>query len=431
MMVFPHLPWLIATDNDPALMADFAILCAFGGRLSGSGQDSAALNWALGRLRAAGARATRLDVPYDGWRCLRASLALAGPRAAALSCWPLLRSASTAAGGLEAEVVDLGPGRQSDFARLGGRLRGRIALVCHEYPYAAGHVHHNRKYDMAVAAGAAGFLIANPWEGGGLLAGWSGRPRGTAGIPAASVDHASARRLSWAAQAGPARVRMVVEGEETPRARAGVGVADLPGGRDGWIVISAHVDGLDLGNSALDNASGVAVALAAARALARRVGPSTPGLRICLFTAKEWGLAGSARYLAQMGDGERNSLKLNINLDTVAGDDSLTALTSGFPGLPALVRRAGDVASLPIGVHEPLMPDSDHASFACHGIPALRLLAGFERPASRARAVLGANDRTSIVKEDELQRALRATCAMAGLAMALSDAELANLAERS
>lgn len=77
------------------------------------------------------------------------------------------------------------------------------------------------------------------------------------------------------------------------------------------------------------------------------------------------------------------------------------------------------------------MPDSDHASFACHGIPALRLLAGFERPASRARAVLGANDRTSIVKEDELQRALRATCAMAGLAMALSDAELANLAERS
>ena len=76
------------------------------------------------------------------------------------------------------------------------------------------------------------------------------------------------------------------------------GVLDLPGGRDSRIVISAHMDGHDLGQSALDNATGVAVALAAARLLAKRLGPDTPGLRICFFTAEEWALAGSARRSA-------------------------------------------------------------------------------------------------------------------------------------
>jgi len=419
--------WMKAAQADAALMDDFRAICAFGGRMSGSGQDDAAMDWALGRLAEGAGQAARLAVPYDGWRCLSSGLELLeGGQAVPLACRPLLRSASTGPDGLVATVLDLGLGRPDDFARAAGEIAGKIVLVRHEYPFSPGHLHRRRKYDMAVAAGAAGFLIANPLPRAGVLSGSSGRPRGGAGIPAAYIDAESAQRL---AQAAPgARARLRIEGQEIPDAQAAVGIYDLPGGRDSRVVISAHVDGHDLGASALDNATGVAVALAAARLLAPRVGPSTPGLRVCLFCAEEWALAGSARYLADLPPQERARLKVDINLDTVAGDTSLTALISGFAGLEPLVARSAHAAGVPVGTWLPLMPNSDHANFAKHGIPALRLVAGFDKPASRVNRILSAGDVPAIIEEAELRQALAVTAAMADAALAMSDVELDGLA---
>ncbi|MNT30612.1 Leupeptin-inactivating enzyme 1 precursor [compost metagenome] len=205
------------------------------------------------------------------------------------------------------------------------------------------------------------------------------------------------------------------------------GILDLPGGRDSRIVISAHMDGHHLGNSALDNATGVAVALAAARILAERVGPDTPGLRVCFFTAEEWALAGSARYLADMPAAERHALKLNINLDTVAGDDTLCALISEYPALAAVVDATAERAGVPLSHWLPFMPNSDHANFAKHGIPALRLVAGFENPQSRVRHILSGGDVPDIIQESEMRRALAVTCAMASLSLGMTDQELDDL----
>lgn len=417
--------WLDAAAADAALLPDFARLCAFGGRLAGSGGDEAALAWALERLAPLGGQVRRVQVPYAGWRADRADLLLPGATAP-LACRALLRSASTAPEGLVAEVLDLGQGRAEDFAAAGGRLRGRIALVRHEYPFSAAHLHRRRKYDMATAQGAAAFLIANPLPDHGLLSGSSGRPPGGAGIPAAYIDQAAASRLACL-PAGQA-VRLTVLGHEQPGAQAGVAVWDLAGERDARIVISAHIDGHDLGCSALDNATGVAVALAAARALAPRIGRGSNSLRLCLFSAEEWALAGSAEYLRGLPAGERATLKLNLNLDTVAGDDRLTALTSGFAGLAPLVQAAGRLAGVAVGVHLPLMPNSDHANFAAAGVPALRLLAGFERPDSRVRHILSAHDQPDVVRPDELRQAVRVTCAMAALGLAADAPALAALA---
>ncbi|WP_459614846.1 M28 family peptidase [Bordetella sp. 2513F-2] len=423
--------WLQEAAADAALMDDFLAICGFGGRRSGSGQDEAAMDWALERLRAVAPGVRRLAVPYDGWTCRRASLALLeADGEQPLACHALLRSASTPADGLQAEVLDLGPGRVDDFARAAGAVRGRIVLVRHEYPFTPDHVHRRRKYDMAVAAGAAGFLIANPLPGAGVLSGSSGRPRGGDGIPAAYIDAEAAARLAPAA-GRPARVRLCIEGEELEGAQAAVGILDIPGGRDSRIVISAHMDGHELGCSALDNATGVAVALAAARLLAPRVGPGTPGLRICFFCAEEWALAGSARYLADMPEPERARLKFDINLDTVAGDDTLTALISDFPGLQTVVGAAAEDAGVPVGTFLPLMPNSDHANFARHGIPALRLVAGFGRPQSRVNHILSAGDLPGIVQETELRRALAVTAALGARALAMGEAELDALAART
>src|SRR6184192_1174109 len=73
----------------------------------------------------------------------------------------------------------------------------------------------------------------------------------------------------------------------------------------------------------------------------------------------------------------RRSMAININLDSVGGAPGLTALTSGFERLDAWVKATAARAGLPIATHLPLMPNSDHANFAAHGIPAVRLIAGF------------------------------------------------------
>lgn len=423
-------PWLHAAAHDAALMSDFETVCGFGGRMSGSGQDDAAMAWALERAGRVTPAVQVLSVPYDGWRCDEAGLELLGAERQALACRPLLRSASTPAEGLELDVVDAGRGRPEDFARLGEAARGRAVLVRHEYPFTGDHVHRRRKYDMAVEAGAAAFLIANNVPGQGVLSGSSGRARGGAGIPAAYIDHEGGAALAAACAAGTARVRMRVRGVEIDEARASVGIAEIAGGRDGVIVISAHMDGHDLGVSALDNGTGVATALAAFRALSARVGPDTPSLRLCFFCAEEWALTGSARYLADLAPEQRARIKFDINLDTVAGDTALTALISDFPALAPVVGAAAAASGVPVDTWLPLMPNSDHANFARHGIPALRMLAGFGKPASRVNNILSAGDVPGIIEEAELRQAVAVTCALADVALRMSDAQLDALASR-
>jgi aminopeptidase YwaD len=420
-------PWQQAAAADAALMNDFLKICAFGGRRSGSGQDDAAMAWALEQLAPYAPVVQHLQVPYDGWKCLHASLSFAGDT---LPIHALLRSQDTPREGLEAEVINLGRGSPEDFARAGDAVRGKIVLVSHEFPFTGDHIHRRRKYDMARQAGAVGYLIANNVPGQGLLSGSSGRPRNEVGIPAAYTDFESAQRLIAACAQGPARVCLNIQGEELFDSQASVGIAEIPGGRDGVIVISAHMDGHELGMSALDNATGVATALAAARALASRVGPDTPSLRICFFCAEEWALAGSARYLADMDPVERARIKFDINLDTVGGDLSLTAMISDFPALEPVVKRAASQAGIPVDTWLPLMTNSDHANFARHGIPALRLTAGFGKPDSRVNNILSAGDVPGIITEAELRQALAVTCALADVALAMSDGELEALTVR-
>jgi hypothetical protein len=74
------------------------------------------------------------------------------------------------------------------------------------------------------------------------------------------------------------------------------------------------------------------------------------------------------------------------------------------------------------------MSNSDHANFARLGIPALRLLAGFDRPQSRVRAILSSDDRRELVTADELANALALTAAITVQALCASPAQLAALA---
>lgn len=414
-------------DGLPTLLGDFAAICDCGGRVAGSDSERRACDFTLGRLaEIAGASRTGRTwlepVDYAGWQPGSCSLSLAD--GTPLACQPLLGSASTPPAGLMASVIDLGRGTDEDFQRAAARIPGRIALVRHEFPFSPDHVHRRRKYDAARAAGAAGFVIAHTDPRASPTSGSSGRNGGD-GIPAVATDHAGSVRLT-AAQASGAR--LLVQGTDQP-AVGQTPMLDLPG-RDPddprRVVLSAHLDGHPLAESAMDNASGLAVALALARAVAPQMPQAALGLRVCLFTAEEWALAGSRQWLAMMTPAERSRFVIDINLDTVGADPRLTALTSGFAGLDAFVAISARGAGQPIALHRPLMSNSDHANFAAHGIPALRLIAGFDQPTSRVRHILTAQDTRDQVAPGELAGAARAAASLLWHALCATDEDVSS-----
>jgi Zn-dependent M28 family amino/carboxypeptidase len=131
-----------------------------------------------------------------------------------------------------------------------------------------------------------------------------------------------------------------------------------------------------------------------------------------------------------MAAAERRRMRLDINLDSVGGAASLTALTSGFAGLDAWVRDIAARSGIPLATHLPLMPNSDHANFAAHGIPALRLIAGFGRSDSHLRLLLTAADTRDKVRRDELDAALHVATVLASEALRLDEATLEGLANK-
>jgi hypothetical protein len=406
MRLRPDVFARIAADG--TLSEEFAALCDFGGRLAGTQSERAAMDYVAERgSLASGVPCNSLPVSYGGWRAIKAELRLSDGALAA--CHPLVRSTATEAGGLSAEVIDLGRGTPEEFEAHREEIAGRIVLVRHELMFAAGTIHRRRKYNMALEAGAVGFLIAGPLAGA-LVTGSSGRNEGDAGIPAMGIAPETAARLARTS-AGWAQATMTIETEEY-QARTSTLLFDMPGETDEVVVLSAHVDGHDINESAMDNASGVATALAVTRTIAPHVKGWRRGVRLAFFSAEEWALTGSARYVASLTDVEKRRIALNINLDTVAGGERLTALTSGFGGLEPFLLETTEANGCALRCVRPLQINSDHANFALAGIPAFRLVAGYDNPNANVRLVLTPGDLRDKVSEAELIKAAQLTAAV-------------------
>lgn len=400
-----EVPGRIAAD--PTMLEELRTICDFGGRLAGTESERQAMAYVAARgSLASGVPCTTLPVSYGGWRALKAELRLSDGTLA--SCHPLVRSMPTPPEGLTAEVIDLGRGTPEEFEAHRQEIPGRMVLVRHELMFVAGTIHRRHKYKMARDMGAVGFLIAGP-VAGALVAGSSGRSEGDAGIPAAGISPETAAQLARTA-AGWARATLVVATEEYS-AQTSTLLFDLPGQTDETIILSAHVDGHDVNESAMDNASGVATALAVIRAIAPYVRAWRRGVRLAFFSAEEWALTGSALYVAGLSDEERKRIALNINLDTVAGGKRLAALTSGFASLEPFLLQAAEASGHKLRCVRPLQMNSDHANFALAGIPAFRLVAGYDEPDANVRFVLTPADLRDKVAEAELIKAAQLTAA--------------------
>lgn len=396
-----------AMAQTDSLRRDFDALCRCGGRFCGSDSEKQAVAYLKDQLETAfPGQWESFPMAFDGWRRTGQTLERLTPTAEPLDCHALVWSPETPAGGLEAEVVDLGRGTPDDIHRAAEIVCGRIVLVRHEYMFSPDTVHRRAKYDAAREHGAVGFLIGYHLPGGLLATGSSGS-NGAADIPAAAITMEAAEALRMEGDEYP-RVRLAIE-TSTPDDVAESLIVDLPGQSDERVVLSAHIDGHPLGESAIDNATGLAAVLAVGQAMAPHMASMQRGLRLCLFNLEEWALTGSARYVDALSPEERNAIVLNVNLDSIAGDRRLTALTSGFAKIEGFLSRIAGSAGTDLDFYRPLMRNSDHYNFARHGIPAFRLVAGFDDAASALRYVLTSEDRIDKVDPGDLAAAASLT----------------------
>lgn len=397
---------LIGTIADMAsrgdvLMSDLAAICDTGGRFAGSDSEQSAQAYLRHRLEeVTGLAPTRHAIDFLGWSRGDAGLERLDNTRRTLPCVSLVRSPATPPGGIIGELVNVGRGTEQNFARCAPEIPGRIVLVQHEYMFATDTIHRRRKYQWALDGGGIGFLIACHLSDVGPVTGSSGATP-ERGIPAAGISAETAAAL---VANGPATIRLRIEAAETRRRVENL-ILDLPGRSSEWVVLSAHIDGHHLAESAIDNATGLAATLSIAEAMAPQMARMKRGLRIALFTVEEWALAGSANYVDGLSDAERSAIKLNVNLDSIAGSAHITALTSGSEKLEQWLLDRAEAHGHAIGVHRPLMANSDHYNFARHGVPATRLVAGFDEPDSELRYVLTPSDTRDRVRPEDLRNA--------------------------
>jgi hypothetical protein len=301
-------------------------------------------------------------------------------------------------GKVEAQIAAVGgaarSGGQNDFA--GANVRGKIALVTGPSAPNSGSAVENSYQE-----GAIGVLVV----GGATLRYSFGPKFQSETIPtlvisqevadqllapagktlSAAQDLVRARRANASAPASgfdvPTTVRMSVSLTPVRDVDAinVVGLLRSPDANNGQraVLIGGHLDGVgtdpdgSVFQAANDNASGPAVAIEVARALAGSRASLSHSIVFVAFAGEEEGFFGSEAYVTQMAaiPGRVESLVAMINLDVIGCCGDALLISNESPELQRRVRDAATklgVASQPTG-----SGGSDQASFARRRVPAV------------------------------------------------------------
>lgn len=185
-------------------------------------------------------------------------------------------------------------------------------------------------------------------------------------VPCAMLHVETALQL---VKTGAKQVRITVRQREYEGKSHNV-VAELPGKREEWIVLTAHYDTTSHSHGAYDNMTGCVGLLWVMEAL--KDTERNYGLRFVFCGSEERGLLGSKAY-ADAHEKELEKAVLNINLDMIGSAmGKFIACATAEDKLPHYLGYMGAELGFPVeastGVYS-----SDSTSFADKGVPALSL----------------------------------------------------------
>jgi len=352
-----------------------------GGRVTGSPEMAKAVEWAVTAFRAEGVdvHTEKFTLPIT-WSEGQTRLELLEPLKFPVRLAAVGWSPATPAGGIEANLLDIGYGSEQDFARAGGAVKGAILLAStdlgstwadlfNEYTQPPGVI------ARAVKAGAAAIL----WMGARerlLLYRHTNTGDGTLDrIPQAVVAREDAMRLARTLAAYPGKVRVRFDMPNKiggPVEQENV-IGEIRGRErpDEAVILGAHLDSWDLGTGALDNGCNAALVIEAARAIKATGLVPRRTIRFVLFSGEEQGMIGSWQYaLAHRAelDKLRGVVVFDSGIGRVTGY-SLTGRADIEPGVREILKPldSWDIT------HHTLEGDigTDNWDFFLEGVPTL------------------------------------------------------------
>lgn len=330
-------------DRVFAVMEHLAV--EIGPRTAGTPGEIAARDYLQAELKSYGYDVSIQSFAFDASRFLPATVRYGADAASGLA---LHGSASGTASG---PLVDGGIGRPEEFPP---ETAGAIAIVLR------GTLTLREKVENAVAAGARGVIIINN-ASGSLIA----TLQGDVTVPVIGVRNDVGENIRDALQTGAVQTTVEVT---PPRGTAYNVVARPAGVTQCTTVTGGHFDSVPVTGGAHDNASGTAVTVEVARlAAANRL----PGANcFVLFGAEEFGLLGSAHYVAQLPAAELGAMRAMVNIDVVGAEGAIGLI--GSSDLIELARVEGDRAGIETVTGDvPAGAGSDHASFLSAGVPVI------------------------------------------------------------
>jgi aminopeptidase YwaD len=293
------------------------------------------------------------DISYPYWEDLGSQVRL-DAEGGTLRAYAMRESPDLDATG---ELVDVGLARPSDLGER--RLDGKVALA------RRGEVSFRAKADAVKAAGARALIVYNS-ERGPLL----GRLGEGADLPTVGITADDGAALTLKLAGGPVAARVVARSVAEDRPSLNVVAHGGDPSSSGRVLVGAHLDSVEAGPGANDNASGSAAVLELARVFAGR--PERERLSFALFGAEEWGLWGSRRYVERIGESGARRLRAMVNLDMVAVGDRFEIGAAGERGRD--LQRRGLDAAAELGYRAGPFDaggSSDHASFSAAGVPSV------------------------------------------------------------
>jgi hypothetical protein len=355
-------------------------LAAMGPRLTGSAAYQRAAEWCVDRFRAMGITRTALE-PFTidrGWERVSARARIVEPESRELHLESLGWTPSTPDGGVNAEIVAL-ESYSLNVTSVKRSLQGRIALLPDGDPPGDPDAAARSLGASLRNAGALAVLAPDGDVDNQLTARGFGFGTVIGELPAAQIGRDDAQAIRDRLRRGPVRLSLELVNRVTPGAvTVNNVIADIPGRDrpDEWVIVGAHLDSWDFGTGAQDNATGVAMVVEAARAIAALEEPPRRSIRFVLWGGEEQGQLGSTAFVRTHAS-ELDRVVAYLNSD--AGTGKLIGWTS--PGRDEVVRgvRAltGNVLDeLGAGTFDQSLRyafQSDGAPFILAGIPILDL----------------------------------------------------------
>ena len=349
-----------ALHEDTAYRITASLTTEVGPRLAGSEADQRARAWAVAKFKELGYDKVYTEpVTFPLWQRRSEHGEIVAPFPQPLVLTALGYSSATPKGGLTARVLkfdSLDALKAADPARVKGKIvyvGYRMQRTKDGHDYAMGSSIRTTGAVIAASKGAAGYLLRSAGTDAHQRIAHTGvtgfRDPKTA-IPAAALSNPDADQLERVLAYGkPVTVKLDLDcgivGEYTG---ANV-IGEITGSKhpDEVVAIGGHLDSWDPGTGAIDDAAGVAIAMAAGKLI--RDLPQRPDrtIRVIAFANEEMGLWGGRAY-AEKHAAEVSKFQLGTESDFGAG--KIWRMTASVkPEARAAIRQIATVLQ-PLGV---------------------------------------------------------------------------------